>query len=67
MRTDTQPETLDGTAGLVGPLSTGRDRDEHGHGERIARQGEHLDRRRHRLQVDYLGLFAGGGEILRQG
>ena len=55
MRTDAQPETLDGTAGLVGSLPTGRDRDEHGHGEGIARQGEHLDRRRHRLQVDYLG------------
>ena len=53
---DSQTETLDGPAGLVGPLPTGRDRDEHGHGEGIARQGEHLDRRRHRLQVDYLGL-----------
>ena len=55
MRTDTQTKTLDGTAGLVGPLPTGRDLDEHGHGERIARQGEQLGRRRHRLQVDYLG------------
>ena len=43
MRTDAQTETLDGTAGLVDPLPTGRDRDEHGHGERIARQGEHLN------------------------
>ena len=40
MRTDAQTETLDGTAGLVGPLPTGRDLDEHGHGEWIARQGE---------------------------
>ena len=38
MRTDTQTETLDGTAGLIGPLPTGRDLDEHGHGEGIARQ-----------------------------
>ena len=37
MRTDTQTKTLDGTAGLVGPLPTGRDLDEHGHGERIER------------------------------
>ena len=42
MRTDAQTETLDGPAGLVGPLPTGRDRDEHGHGEGIAREGEHL-------------------------
>ena len=55
MRTDTQAETLDGTAGLIVPLPTGRDLDEHSHGEGIARQGEQLDRCRHRLQVDYLG------------
>ena len=55
MRTDTQAETLDGTADLIVPLPTGRDLDEHSHGEGIARQGEQLDRCRHRLQVDYLG------------
>ena len=43
MWTDAQTETLDGTADLVGPLPTGRDLDEHGHGEGIARQGEQLD------------------------
>ena len=68
MRTDAQTETLDGTAGLVGPLPTGRDRDEHGHGERIARQGEHhLDRRRHRLQVDYLGPAGNDHQVGRPG
>ena len=67
MRTDAQPETLDGPAGLVGPLPTGRDRDEHGHGEGIARQGEHLGRRRHRLQVDYLGPAGNDHQVGRPG
>ena len=46
---------------------TGRDRDEHGHGEGIARQGEHLDRRRHRLQVDYLGPAGNDHQVGRPG
>ena len=67
MRTDAQTETLDGPAGLVGPLPTGRDRDEHGHGEGIAREGEHLDRRRHRLQVDNLGPAGNDHQVSRPG
>ena len=67
MRTDAQTETLNGTAGLVGPLPTGRDLDEHGHGEGVARQGEQLDRRRHRLQVDYLGPAGNDHQVGRPG
>ena len=52
---------------LVGPLPTGRDRDEHGHGEGIARQGEQLGRRRHRLQVDYLGPAGNDHQVSRPG
>ncbi len=62
MRTDTQTDTLDGPAGLVGPLPTGRDRDEHSYGEGIARQGEHLDATRSPYLNRSLGASSGRSE-----